>query len=511
MAPLRNRYKYLPFFASPLEEHSEHNNGHASHAPHFPEDFESSPEKGQIKHETRPAHARELTFREREEASSIELFDDLFFVANLSSFTGTQTSTALQTIAVKSYVGFFALLWFNWLQVTLYDVRFGVDSVFERVCKALHLGVMIAFAVVGTQFDTSDTAKNFVNFQQFSCIMLVSKVILLVQYGYILFWVRGHSKVVAPLLIHIAVYATGAVICLGLIFSFNDHTHTLSYVAWYVIAIIEALVIFASSSRWRSASFMRTNLNERVGLLTLIILGEGVIVLTKSMVYVTKGQNYSPAVIGQIIASVLVIYFLYMLYFDQVDAKRFGTIRQQFWALAHFPFHVALVLLLEGTSRLVTWRNATEMINYLSGQLDAIYYSSPNTTIIASALGTFASDMYTDFGADASKYNVTTFLSTLATRAKATVKASASYKTGAPKDPFKDLKSVAHVYDLVYVYFFVAAGCTLLMMAALIAVSKRNKCLGDYVAVALRGTVGFVLACVVGVIGNYNPPYAVSV
>lgn len=89
MAPLRNRYKYLPFFASPLEEHSEHNHGHASHAPIFPEDFESAPEKGQIKHETRPAHARELTFREREEASSIELFYDLFFVANLSSFTGT--------------------------------------------------------------------------------------------------------------------------------------------------------------------------------------------------------------------------------------------------------------------------------------------------------------------------------------------------------------------------------------------------------------------------------------
>ena len=89
MAPLRNRYKYLPFFASPLEEHSEHKNGHASHEPHFPENFESSPEKGQIKHETRPAHARELTFREREEASSIELFYDLFFVANLSSFTGT--------------------------------------------------------------------------------------------------------------------------------------------------------------------------------------------------------------------------------------------------------------------------------------------------------------------------------------------------------------------------------------------------------------------------------------
>lgn len=130
MAPLRNRYKYLPSFASPLEEHEVHKNGHASHEPHFPEDFESSPGKGQTKHETRPAHARELTFREREEASSIELLYDLFFVTNLSSFTGTHdidsaTSTfdtslhpsrdyrVDETIAVTSYVGFFALLWFN--------------------------------------------------------------------------------------------------------------------------------------------------------------------------------------------------------------------------------------------------------------------------------------------------------------------------------------------------------------------------------------------------------------
>lgn len=67
------------------------------------------------------------------------------------------------------------------------------------------------------------------------------------------------------------------------------------------------MVVFASSSQWRSVSFKRTNLNERVGLLTLIILKEGVIVLCKSMAYVTKGQNYSPSVIGQIIASVLLI------------------------------------------------------------------------------------------------------------------------------------------------------------------------------------------------------------
>ena len=166
---------------------------------------------------------------------------------------------------------------------------------------------MVAFAVIGTQFDTSDTAKYAVTFQQFSCIMMVSKLILLMQYGYILFWVRSHSKIITPLLIHMVAYAVGAIVCLGLIFAFDKEKKTNGYLAWYGIAVAEALAVFISSSQWRSVSFKRTNLNERVGLLTLIILGEGVIVLTKSMNYVTKAENYSPAIAGQIISSTLII------------------------------------------------------------------------------------------------------------------------------------------------------------------------------------------------------------
>lgn len=208
---------------------------------------------------------------------------------------------------VKSYVGFFALLWFTWLQVTLYDARFSVDSIFERVCKALQFGVMIAFAVVGTQFNTKDTAKYAVVFQQFSVIMLVSKVILVIQYGYVLYWVRGYRKIVTPLLIHMFSYAIGAVVCLCVVFIFDKEKKSNAYFAWYIVAVGEALAVFISSSRWRSVSFKRTHLHERVGLLTLIILGEGVIILTKSMTYVTKGGNYSSAVIGQIISSTVII------------------------------------------------------------------------------------------------------------------------------------------------------------------------------------------------------------
>ena len=166
---------------------------------------------------------------------------------------------------------------------------------------------MIAFAIVGTKFDPSDTAGNYVTFRQFAIIMMISRLILLAQHLYVLYWVKHHQKIKTPLLIHIAAYAIGAIICLGLCFSFNDHTQTNSYAVFYVVAILEAVAVFASASQWRKVSLKRTNLNECCVLLTLIILGEGVIVLTKSMNNVTKGENYSPAIIGQIISATVII------------------------------------------------------------------------------------------------------------------------------------------------------------------------------------------------------------
>lgn len=65
-----------------------------------------------------------------------------------------------------------------------------------------------------------------------------------------------------------------------------------------------------------------------------------------------------------------------------------------------------------------------------------------------------------------------------------------------PKDPLSDVAAILHVYDLVFVYFFVAAGCTLLMMSLLIALAKKNKCLGDYVVIVVRVIMGLGLASV---------------
>lgn len=45
---------------------------------------------------------------------------------------------------------------FTWYQVGLYDVRFSMDSVFERMAKAAQFLVMMGFAVVGPKFNPGE-------------------------------------------------------------------------------------------------------------------------------------------------------------------------------------------------------------------------------------------------------------------------------------------------------------------------------------------------------------------
>lgn len=77
-------------------------------------------------------------FRRYKEATNIELFYDLFFVANLTTFTDVHDITDSE--ALKAYAGFFCILWFLWCQVSLFDVWFVTDSILERFGKFCQFG-----------------------------------------------------------------------------------------------------------------------------------------------------------------------------------------------------------------------------------------------------------------------------------------------------------------------------------------------------------------------------------
>lgn len=54
-----------------------------------------------------------------------------------------------------------------------------------------------------------------------------------------------------------------------------------------------------------------------------------------------------------------------MLYFDRIQEEHFGSIKQQVWSFLHFPLHTVLVLVLQGVSLLIIWRQAVESLNTL--------------------------------------------------------------------------------------------------------------------------------------------------
>ena len=92
-------------------------------------------------------------FERHEESTAIELFYDLFFVANLTTFSNIHEINSPKTLT--SYVGFFCILWFTWCITSLYDIRFVTDSLLSRMAKGVHLGVMVGLAVSGPKFDTT--------------------------------------------------------------------------------------------------------------------------------------------------------------------------------------------------------------------------------------------------------------------------------------------------------------------------------------------------------------------
>jgi hypothetical protein len=109
-----------------------------------------------------------------------------------------------------------------------------------------------------------------------------------------------------------------------------------------------------------------------MSLLTLIVLGEGIIVVCKAISGIVKNYYvFTGSVVGQIAAAILTIYLLYMLYFDRLEEAEdhFGTIRQQVWAFLHFPLHITLVLVLQGVAQFINWRQAISGFNMVMSDL----------------------------------------------------------------------------------------------------------------------------------------------
>lgn len=148
------------------------------------------------------------SFKRYEEATNLELFYDLFFVANLTTFTDVHDIN--EVAALKAYAGFFCILWFLWAQVALFDVRFVQDSILERVGKACQFGVMVGLAIVGPDFNPENQEQDV--FRSLAVILMLSRVILGCQYAVVLREVWYYKDTKVPLFLIVATNFVAALV-----------------------------------------------------------------------------------------------------------------------------------------------------------------------------------------------------------------------------------------------------------------------------------------------------------
>lgn len=225
-------------------------------------------------------------FQRYEEPTLLEILYDLFFAANYNVFAQNQSVTNHQRF--KAYVGYFSLLWGTWFVVALYDVRYVTDSMFERLARAVQLGVLVGFTVVAPLFDPE--AQNKSTMMTMSLILCASRVCLAVEYANTLAHVFKYKRARNPLYLQIALNVIAAAVYLGVTFRFEkENSHV--YITWYIFAAGEAILALVLSNFWRTLSFTRTHLMKRMSLITVMILGEGIQSVAQNIATIVKSPS----------------------------------------------------------------------------------------------------------------------------------------------------------------------------------------------------------------------------
>jgi low temperature requirement protein LtrA len=117
---------------------------------------------------------------------------------------------------------------------------------------------------------------------------MFARAILAVEYASTLWHVRSYGKCRVPLLASIGINVASMLIYLGITFRFNDGKPSRVFMTWYIISAAEAIATLVMSYVWPVMSFSRTHLIKRLTLITVMILGDGLVNIAKEVVTMVK-------------------------------------------------------------------------------------------------------------------------------------------------------------------------------------------------------------------------------
>lgn len=203
-----------------------------------------------------------------------------------------------------------------------------------------------------------------------------------------------------------------------------------------------------------------------------------------------------------------------MFYFDYNPRNvHYGSIRQQVWSLLHFPFHLAVVLSVEGLRQLLTFYNLNQTIMQISVDLVEVRDQPVKE---AEILSTFFSFFYNDGNAKSVVKNYDSITSTIEEFATFSIDDPAYTDTwndlvyklyiglteyygikvaypkpgAAPISEAGEFMRILDVFNLAYRYFFISVGVVFAMYGVFAIIVRRHMDIFDYISISLRFIIG---------------------
>jgi len=287
-----------------------------------------------------PKLRREECEEVERKATWLELFFDLIFVVAIAqlahNFERDFSFLGLAKLGIL-----FVPVWWCWVGATFYDTRFDNDGLVDRLITLMQMAIAASMAAnLDHALDSSSTP--------FALSYIAFRVILICQYlhaGY-------HVPHARPLTNW---YAGGFAISLSFWLVSLLVPLPWRFILWGVGLIIDFATPLTAGERVKKVPPDMAHTTERIGLFTIIVLGESIVAVVGGV----SEKTWTPMSIAIALLGLSIAFSFWWMYFDSVEesplhAMKKGKMKIALtWLYAHLPLAIGLTATGVGVEKMI--------------------------------------------------------------------------------------------------------------------------------------------------------------
>jgi len=242
-------------------------------------------------------------------ANWLELLFDLIFVFAVSKATHILAHAHDGHMGYEQYITFILVMipiWWAWTGHTLFATRFDTEDTAQKLLTLTQMLAVVFWATfINADFDP--------NYQGYLLFYVLIRILLIMMYWRATKYNTASIPVAKKL-------STGFSVGLVIVLSSLLFESPLRYFVMYTGIAIEILTPILSRKVLKSVPVKSHHLPERYGLLTIILLGESVIMLATSL----NESQWTELTVGAAISGFFLLSAIWWLYFNLVEKHLIG-------------------------------------------------------------------------------------------------------------------------------------------------------------------------------------------